>query len=642
MLKHFVFIILFTLSSALMGQKPDALGPKITRQWTLSSDYTEEINIPIDTAFSLFHRHKLTDKYSPFNAYAGNYGLPLYQINFFDRITNPDMFLYTNYYPFMHLSDNPVFMNTQVPFTELVFTFGGPRTLSDQTFRVRHSQNINRFLNIGLIYDIVFSLGQYNYQRSENKTFTLYSSFTGEKYEFYISTGINNLTSLENGGIVDSSQMSKLETRDLQVHLGGLDNAKSFLKNRNILLVQKYTLGKQPLIKTDSLQSNTIRKAFRLSGTFSHILTWETNKRTYSDSYPKSGFYDTIYINNSVTFDSLSSRSLKNTIRFDFTTDETRKFRLGGGAGIRNELFRYSQIIPPVAPDNIADTTVWKNSNNVLSGRLYNNIGDKFRWLANGELFLNGYRAGDFNLEGKLLKSFEWKKGKASWDIFGSMTNTQPSVWYERWGSNHFKWKNNFLKEFRINAGTEFTYPGRKATIRLNYAIIDNYTDFGPDALPSQHTEGLSVAALYLKKELSAWKFHLSNDILLQKSSNSDVLDLPLITVRSAAFFGHNFHFKITNGYLDTQIGAEVFYNTPYHAYSYMPATGRFYRQNKTLNGGYPYLNAFLNIKLKRTRAFIMFDHLNSGMMGYDYFMIPSNPMNIRMFKYGLAWTFYD
>ncbi len=626
-----------------MGQKPDTLRPKITRQWTLNSDYTEEKNIPVDTAFSLFHRHKLIDKYSPFNAYAGNYGLPLYQINFFDRITNPDMFLYTNYYPFMHLTDNPVFMSTQVPFTEIVFTFAGPRDRSDQTFRVRHSQNINRFLNIGLIYDIVFSLGQYNYQRSDNKTFTLYSSYTGEKYKFYISTGINNLTSLENGGIVNPSQMSTLETQDLEVHLGGLDKARSFLKNRSILLVQKYTLGKQSLTTTDSLQDKTIKKTFRLSGTFSHILTWEVNKRSYSDGYPKSGFYDTIYLNNSVTFDSLSSRSLKNTIRFDFTTDETRKFRLGGGAGIRNELFRYSQIIPLFAPDTtIADTTVWKNSNNVLIGRLYNDIGNKFRWLANGELFLTGYRAGDFNLEGKLSKSFEWKKGKASWDIFGGMTNTQPSIWYEKWGSNHFKWQNNFLKEFRIIAGTEFAYPARNITIRLNYAIIDNYTDFGPDALPSQHTGGLSVAAIYLKKEFSAWKFHLANDILLQKSSNSDVLDIPLITVRSAAFFGHNIHFKITNGYLDTQIGVEVLYNTPYHSYSYMPATGRFYRQNQILNGNYPYLNAFLNIKLKRTRAFLMFDHLNSGMMGYDYFMIPSNPMNIRMFKYGLAWTFYN
>jgi hypothetical protein len=37
-----------------------------------------------------------------------------------------------------------------------------------------------------------------------------------------------------------------------------------------------------------------------------------------------------------------------------------------------------------------------------------------------------------------------------------------------------------------------------------------------------------------------------------------------------------------------------------------------------------------------------MYDHVNSGTSGYNYFMVPSNPMNIRMFKYGLAWTFYD
>ena len=71
----------------------------------------------------------------------------LYQMNFFDRITNPDMFLYDYYYPFMHLTDNAVFMNTQIPFTELVFNYAGPSDRSEQTFRIRHSQNVNRFLN---------------------------------------------------------------------------------------------------------------------------------------------------------------------------------------------------------------------------------------------------------------------------------------------------------------------------------------------------------------------------------------------------------------------------------------------------------------------------------------------------------------
>ncbi len=118
------------------------------------------------------------------------------------------------------------------------------------------------------------------------------------------------------------------------------------------------------------------------------------------------------YISDQVTFDSLSARSIKNTIRFDFTTDETRKFRLGGGVGIRNELFRYSQIVP-THDTLIADTAVWRRSNNVLIGKLYNDIGDLFRWAATGELYLNGYRAGDFNLNGVISKSFNWKKGIA-------------------------------------------------------------------------------------------------------------------------------------------------------------------------------------------------------------------------------------
>jgi hypothetical protein len=78
-----------------------------------------------------------------------------------------------------------------------------------------------------------------------------------------------------------------------------------------------------------------------------------------------------------------------------------------------------------------------------------------------------------------------------------------------------------------------------------------------------------------------------------------------------------------------------------YHPYSYMPATGRFYRQELT-TGNYPFVNVFLNFKVKRTRVFLMFDHLNAGKTGYNYDMIPGYPMNIRMFRYGLAWTFYD
>jgi hypothetical protein len=664
MIRHISIVLLLVFSSGLYAQKQNlipskskqdslinsrysntlktdsAKKPRVLKEWTLSHDYSEEVNIPIDTIFSLSNRVKIADKYSPVNASLGNYGLPFYQLSFFDRIIDPDKFLYAYYYPLMHLSSNAVFMNTQVPFTELDWSFAGTVANSEQTFRVRHSQNINRFINFGLIYDIVFSLGQYNYQRSEDKTFTFYSSYTGEKYKVYFSAGINNLLSYENGGIINISDLNQPNTIDVPTKLGDLDKANSDLKNRNILLVQRYTIGGNPVVKKDST-SHKRSGFFGLSGTFSHIFIYESNARTYKDANPTSGFYDTIFITKTVTSDSIYSRTIKNTVRFDFSTDETRKFTLGGGAGIRNEISRYYYIVPTPFPFFAAPSVLHENSY-VLVGKLYNNIGNKFGWLATGELYATGYRAGDFNLNGEITKSFDWKKGRASWLITGSMMNTQPSIWYDRWGGNDFEWNNNLKKEFRIDLGTSFKYPARKTELKLNYAIIKNYVDFDTTAYPSQYSGGLSVASASVKNELRAWKFHLASDVIIQKSSNSEILDLPLVTVRSAGYFEHLIRFTKTGGKLSTQLGVDVTYNTVYHPYAYMPATGRFYRQDNVTAGDYPFINVFLNLKIKRTRIFVMFDHVNAKLMGYNYEMVPSYPMNIRMLRYGLAWTFYD
>jgi hypothetical protein len=308
---------------------------------------------------------------------------------------------------------------------------------------------------------------------------------------------------------------------------------------------------------------------------------------------------------------------------------------------VRNELSKYFHIVPVPYTFN-TNSSVWNKNSNILLGRLYNNVGDNFRWMARGELYMTGYRAGDFYLNGDISKSFDWKKGKASWLATGSIANTQPSFWYEQWGGNNFKWVNNLNKEFRIDLGTAFVYPARKTEIKINYAIIDNYTDFDTLAMPSQHTGGLSVVALYLRKELKAWKFHLLTEALVQKSSNNDVVDLPFITLKEAFYFEHLFRFASTGGKLYMQVGADATFHTSYRPYSYMPATGRFYRQEKETYGNYPFINVFVNLKLKRTRVFVMFDHVNSGFMGYDYSMIPTYPMNVRMLRYGLAWTFYN
>lgn len=608
---------------------------KTTRQWTLSDDYTTEIPVPIDTAFSLFNHYRITDRYSEFNAYPGNYGLPLYQINFFDRSWKPDSYLYAFYLPFMYTPANTRFINTHVPFTELVWTNGGARSKAEQTFRVRHSQNVNRRLNFGLIYDIVYALGQYDFQKAVDKNFLLHASYNGDRYTAYFSSGINNHESNENGGVDGVEYLSEYAPEDVPMKLNDLNKAKSAVRNRYLLLVQRYSPGgRRDTVTGELVKAGPI--------TFSHIGIYEWNKRRYFDNYPTSSFYDTIMISQSSTQDSVHQSLLSNTLRVDVAAGSSGKFRIGAGAGIRSEIRGFGQVMPG---DSLTrqDTVAVHKSSLVLTGKVFNNIGEKFGWQASGDLWFQGYRAGDFIANGRIYKDFATsRKGMITFDATASIASYTPSFWYTSWGSNNFAWQFDPGKEFRLTAGSSLSWPGRNFRLRFNYAIIDNYIYMGNDATPARHEGGLSVISLVARKDIVLWKLHWDNTVLLQQSSNNDVLSLPLVTARSTFFFDHLFTFRSTGGELFFQLGVEAMLHTPYYAMNYMPATGRFFSQSDTKIGNYPFANAFINLKVKRTRIFVMLDHLNSGLTGYEYFLLPTYPLNIRMIRYGIAWTFYD
>ncbi|MFA5781089.1 MAG: putative porin, partial [Bacteroidales bacterium] len=67
-----------------------------------------------------------------------------------------------------------------------------------------------------------------------------------------------------------------------------------------------------------------------------------------------------------------------------------------------------------------------------------------------------------------------------------------------------------------------------------------------------------------------------------------------------------------------------------------------FYLQNDFKSDNYPFFDFFVNLKIKRARIYLKFDHVNSGLMGYNYYMIPHYPMSDRAFKFGISWMFYD
>ena len=78
---------------------------------------------------------------------------------------------------------------------------------------------------------------------------------------------------------------------------------------------------------------------------------------------------------------------------------------------------------------------------------------------------------------------------------------------------------------------------------------------------------------------------------------------------------------------------------------AYTPAIQQFHLQptdDRVEIGGYPIVNVYANLHLKRTRIFVAMYHINAGMGNAKSFLAPHYPLNSRMLKIGVSWNFYD
>ena len=135
------------------------------------------------------------------------------------------------------------------------------------------------------------------------------------------------------------------------------------------------------------------------------------------------------------------------------------------------------------------------------------------------------------------------------------------------------------------------------------------------------------------------WKcLELDNKIVYQKSLNTDLIHLPEIMSNNAFYITG----VLFNKALVAQLGLELTFFSSYYPLAWMPDTKEFYLQNDYKSANYPYVDFFLNVKIKRARIYLKMDHINSGLSGYNYYMIPNYPMSDRAFKFGVSWVFYN
>ena len=218
---------------------------------------------------------------------------------------------------------------------------------------------------------------------------------------------------------------------------------------------------------------------------------------------------------------------------------------------------------------------------------------------------------------------------------YGRFSNEAAPYLMNHFVSNHFIWQNDFGKIRRARFGGRLDVPLTNTKLDVGVENLQNYIYFNESCMPVQHGGSVQVLSATLNQDFRVGILNWRNKITYQTSSEQSVIPLPKLAVYSNLYL----LFKVAK-VLDVQFGVDCDYYTKYKAPNYQPATMTFCNQSEVEVGNYPFMNFYVNMKLSKTRFYVLFSHVNQGMTGKNYFSLPHYPLNPRRFQIGLSVDF--
>ncbi|MDR0895078.1 MAG: putative porin [Prevotellaceae bacterium] len=371
-----------------------------------------------------------------------------------------------------------------------------------------------------------------------------------------------------------------------------------------------------------------------------HTFKIERSYRRYQANNESDTLYaDPPYVNTNGSFsrDTTTAFSVKNILGIALLEGFNKYAKAGLTAYISHKYSRYDLMNrDSAALQRFTEQEIF------VGGELAKRQGKTLHYAVDGEIGIMGKALGQFTVNGHADLNFRLGKDTVSFAAHGYVKNTLPSFYMRHYHSNHFFWDNDDMnKEMRTRVEGELHIDHWRTHLRAGIENIKNYTYFNRHAIPEQYSGNIQVVSAALRQDFKLGILHWDNEVIWQKTSDATRLPLPQLSVYS------NFYLltKLAKKVLTVQIGADVRYFSKYDAPDYEPATQQFHLQaddNRVSIGGYPIVNVYANLQLKRTRFFVMMYHVNQGMGARNYFLVPHYPINPRMLKFGISWNFYD
>lgn len=636
----------------------------VVYSWKLDQHFVNQERVEVDTNLEMFQmQNPALQKYTSVST-LGNYSLPTISNIFTERERNHEFILVNSYYPYMKHFYDAAYINTHKPFTILTYLNGGTSQNKEELLDAFHTQNISEILNAGFRLTTSRALGQYRFQKTKNNSLQLFSSYSGNTYSYHFNLNVNKIIADENGGVSDDALITDTvysHTKDIPTLFEGIDNPPTHepdvyreIRNINAFMIHELSL-RNLFEKTDTSRK---RRFNFFNPKLAYIFSLNRTINLFNDNDPlvgsENGLYNNILINDDFTADSFYFWKMHNGIRLKFQGKQQNNYFID----YAYEYIHYTMAVPSENPENDTLLSNWwlitqeiklpsiRYNSNIYNSYIASGLSTVFANLLEmdlyGKLYLSGYRRGDFTLSGDLKFFFKRHEKGDNLNISAINELKTPDFIYTHYASNNFIWTRNFKQTILNRLSIKLNILSKKFEFQGDYYFIRDIIFLNGDALPEQYHNNLSVLVVSLTKRFDFWKIASTSRLVYQKVNHESVLSLPDIIAINSTYLTHLFNFKMTGGKLLTMIGFDLKYNSQYYADAYMPPLASFYRQNEKKLGNYPYLDVFLNVKLKRFRFFLKYDHLNSGWINRNYFTVLHYPMDERSLKFGISWTFYD
>ena len=169
--------------------------------------------------------------------------------------------------------------------------------------------------------------------------------------------------------------------------------------------------------------------------------------------------------------------------------------------------------------------------------------------------------------------------------------------------------------------------------------MVDNYTYFNENALPTQANKTLHYFKIKANKAFTLGKFTLDNTAMYQKVAKGEsFFKVPEFVTRNSLYFADHL-FKGDPLYLQT--GVTFKYFTAFNASAYNPLLSEFTLQNTHKIGNYPIFDFFVNAQIQRTRLYFKLENFSASFTGRNYYTAPTYPYRDLTVRFGLVWNFF-